>query len=232
MMSERLKAWFVHLFTASGILTVFMALVETSKLEFRSAMFWLIAALVIDGIDGTFARRYNVKEVLPHMDGKYIDYVIDFAGYAIIPAFMIYKASLMPETTALILALIIVFTSAVYYGKSSMVSEDASYFMGFPVLWNLVAFFLIFVFSFSAILNIIFILFFAALQFAPIKFAYPSVTKRWMPASITFTIIFLISGVGLLLTYPGRPLILYWGAIISILYFAVFAIAATFVFDD
>ena len=36
----------------------------------------------LDGIDGTFARMAKVKEVLPHVDGKMIDYVIDFFTYA------------------------------------------------------------------------------------------------------------------------------------------------------
>ncbi|NBC64298.1 MAG: phosphatidylcholine/phosphatidylserine synthase, partial [Bacteroidetes bacterium] len=56
MKSERLKAWLVHLFTASGVITVFMALIAAAENDFRAAMLWLIAAQLIDGVDGTLAR--------------------------------------------------------------------------------------------------------------------------------------------------------------------------------
>lgn len=228
-MTERLKAWLVHIFTASGILTVFMALIETGENDLRSAMLWLLAAQLIDGFDGTLARRFKVQEVLPKISGKSIDFVIDFAGYAVVPAYMIYQAALMPEVTGLFMALLIVFTSAIYYGKKDMITNDL-YFRGFPVLWNMVAFYLIFVFSFSASLNIAVIIMFIIMQFIPIKFAYPSLTRRWMTATISITVIFLISVAGMLLYYPGYPPIFYWGTILNLAYFAIFAFAATFVY--
>lgn len=229
--ADRLKAWLVHCFTATGIVTVFMALVETGELDFRAAMLWLLAAQLIDGVDGTLARRYQVEQVLPHMSGKSIDFVIDFAGYAIVPAFMIYKAGLMPENLGLSMAFLILLTSAIYYGKSGMISEDY-YFVGFPVMWNMVAFYLIFIFSFSPYGNAGFIVILAALQFVPIKFAYPSRTKRWRPANIGFTVIFVVSVAVVLWYHPNYPIWAYWGAALSLGYFALFAIVATFVYQD
>ena len=81
-------AWAVHLFTASGLLAGFMALLAMHDHDVRQAMFWLILAFVIDGIDGTFARMAHVTEVLPNMDGKTIDYVVDFFNFAIVPAYI------------------------------------------------------------------------------------------------------------------------------------------------
>lgn len=230
-MAERLKAWLVHIFTASGIITVFMALLETGVKDFRSAMLWLLAALIIDGLDGTLARRYRVEEVLPKMSGKNIDFVIDFCGYAVVPAYMIYQANLMPDVLGLSMALLIVLTSAIYYGKTGMVTNDM-YFKGFPVMWNMVAFYLIFVFGFPASINIAVIIILTIMQFVPIKFAYPSLTRRWMPATLIITSIFLISVTGLLWFYPDYPALFYWGAILSLIYFAGFGFAATFVFRD
>lgn len=230
-MADRLKAWLVHIFTASGILAVFMALVETGVNDFRSAMLWLLAALIIDGVDGTLARRYRVEEVLPKMSGKSMDFVIDFCGYAVVPAYMIYQANLMPDALGLSMALIVVLSSAIYYGKAGMVTNDL-YFKGFPVMWNMVAFYLIFIFSFSASMNIAVILILTIMQFIPIKFAYPSLTRRWMPATLIITAIFLISVTGLLWFYPDYPGMFYWGAILSLIYFATFGFAATFVFED
>ena len=229
--STRLKAWLVHGFTATGIITVFMALVETGAADFRAAMLWLLAAQLIDGVDGTLARRYQVEEVLPQMSGKSIDFVIDFAGYAIVPAFMIYKADLMPDALSLSMAFLILLTSAIYYGKSGMISDN-HYFVGFPVMWNMVAFYLIFIFPFPPYGHAVLIIVLAALQFAPIKFAYPSRTRRWRPATLLFSVLFVLSVTGLLWWYPDYPAILYWGTLISLGYFGVFAAVATFVYKD
>jgi len=95
---DKALAWSVHLFTASGLLAGFMAILAINVKDWRAAMFWLIVALIIDGVDGTFARMFKVTEVLPNMSGKTIDYVIDFATYAIIPAYFFYMAELVSPT--------------------------------------------------------------------------------------------------------------------------------------
>jgi phosphatidylcholine synthase len=231
MKAERLKAWLVHIFTASGALTVFMALIATAENDFQAAMLWLIAAQFIDGVDGTLARRYNVQEVLPKISGKSIDFVIDFCGYAVVPAFMIYEAPLMNGWVSLFMTLLIVFTSAIYYGKTGMITDDF-YFKGFPVMWNMAAFYLIFIFNFPAVLNAIVIFLLAVMQFLPIKFAYPSLTTKWRPATLFFTAVLLISMTGMLLFYPNYPDFLYWGPILSLDYFAVFGFTATFILKD
>jgi len=229
--ADRLKAWAVHLFTATGIVAVFMALVEAGTTDFRSAMLWLLAAQLIDGIDGTLARRYRVEHVLPQMSGKSIDFVIDFAGYAIVPAYMIYKAGLLPADAGLALAFVILLTSAIYYGKSGMISDN-HYFVGFPVMWNMVAFYMIFIFTMPVWGYAALILGLAALQFIPIKFAYPSRTRRWRVGNLLFTAVFVISVVGYLIYYPREITVLYWGTIASLAYFALFAFVATFVYRD
>ena len=137
--TQKTLAWAVHIFTASGLLCGFMAILAINEKDWRTTMFWLLACLVIDGIDGTFARLLKVKEVLPFMDGKMMDYVIDFATYAIIPAYFFYETELVTANWKLPLTFLILLVSALYYGKVGMVSVD-NYFMGFPVLWNMVIF--------------------------------------------------------------------------------------------
>ena len=230
-MSHRLKAWLVHIFTATGIGTVFMALVETAANDFRAAMLWLLAAQLIDGLDGTLARRYQVEKYLPNISGKRMDLVIDFAGYCLVPAYMIYQAPLMSDLTGLMMALLILISSAIYYGKSGMISEDY-YFVGFPVMWNLTAFYLIFIFDLPELFNAGLIVLLALMQFLPVKFAYPSRTPRWMPANITFSVLLILSVTFYLILYPDPPSLLYIGTIISLAYFALFGILATFIFED
>jgi phosphatidylcholine synthase len=227
---QRAQAWAVHLFTASGIITVFMAMVEGTRHNFTNAMWWLLAAQVIDGVDGTLARHFKVTEVLPEMSGKSIDFVIDFAGYAIIPAFLIYQAGIIAPPYDLGVAFLILVTSAIYYGKSGMISEDY-YFIGFPVMWNMVAFYLLFVFEWESTINLLFIIFLAVLQFLPVKFAYPSRTEHWRAGNLTATVVFIVSMVGLLWYQPREMPVFWWGSVFSLLYFSIFAVLATFWFD-
>ena len=84
---QKLAAWSVHIFTASGLLAGFMGLLAAIEGDYRAAMLWMLATLVIDGVDGTFARMARVGEVLPEVSGKTIDYVIDFFTYCILPAY-------------------------------------------------------------------------------------------------------------------------------------------------
>lgn len=223
---QKTLAWSVHAFTASGLIAGLLALVEINENNPRGAMFWLIVALVIDGIDGTFARLFRVREVLPKMDGKTIDYIVDFFTYAIIPAYWIYYSDLITLEWRLPMAALILLISALYYGREGMVTEDM-HFLGFPVLWNMVVFYLVFVFGFPNWGNIVAIIFFAILHFVPIKFTYPSQTMRFKWATLTVTIIFIINLLLLVFYYPEQPFILYLLAIGTALYYGILGVYET-----
>lgn len=228
---QKAAAWGVHSFTASGILTVFMALLATAEHDYVAAMWWLLAAQFIDGVDGTLARYFKVEEVLPNVSGKAIDFVIDFAAYAIIPAYLIYQSGVAGEGMGLWLAFLILITSALYYGMEGMISDD-HYFVGFPVMWNMAAFYLLFIFGWGPWGNAALIIGLAVLQFVPIKFAYPSRTRRWRWATIGVTLAFIGAVVGTLAYYPELPLVYYWVCVASLAYFAIFALAATYYYRD
>ncbi|MCB0588531.1 MAG: hypothetical protein KDD06_24780 [Phaeodactylibacter sp.] len=223
---EKTLAWSVHIFTASGVLTVFMAILAVSAHNFRTAMFWLLGALLIDGIDGTLARLFRVSEVLPNVSGKNIDFVIDFASYAIVPAYMIYESGLMEGPWNLAATFLILLVSAVYYGKEGMVSDDY-YFVGFPVMWNMAAFYMIFVFQWGHWANVVLVGALSVLHFVPIKVAYPSRTAHWRWPTLVVTAFFIFMVVAITFYYPESKAwlnILAWSCLA---YFAVFALWAT-----
>lgn len=223
---EKTLAWSVHIFTACGVLAVFMALLAVSAHDFRAAMFWLLAALLIDGIDGTLARRFRVAEVLPHISGKSIDFVIDFASYAIVPAYMIYESGLMEGAWNLAAAFLILMVSAVYYGKEGMVSDD-HYFVGFPVMWNMAAFYMIFVFQWGHWLNVALVAVLSVLHFVPIKVAYPSRTAHWRWPTLGMTVVSILTLVSITYLYPDGKVWLKGLAWLCLAYFAAFALWAT-----
>lgn len=169
-----------------------MAILAVQEGDLRIAMFWLIMALIVDGLDGTFARYFNVKEVLPGISGKNIDYVVDFLNYAIVPAFMFHEAMLVPHPWNLPLTIIILLASALYYGRKTMVTQD-HYFLGFPVLWNMVMFYYIFITNYKPMTYIVITLFLAVLHFVPIKVAYPSRNMRFKISTIAVFCIFLVT---------------------------------------
>jgi len=225
--SDKLLAWLVHLYTASGILVGFMAVLAINSKDWRGAMMWLLLALFIDGTDGVLARKFRVREVLPTINGKTMDYVIDFANYAIIPAYFIYSAELVSEGLNLPLTLLILLVSTLYYARDGMVSEDF-YFVGFPVMWNVVVFYLLFVFEFSPLLNSVVIVACAVMHFLPIKFAYPSRATRFKEATITATALVLIIMPSIVYLYPEVPGWLRFVAIVALSYFGILAAYDTF----
>ncbi len=228
-LSQKIAAWSVHLFTASGIIFALLAIIAIAHHEFVDCMFYLVIAFIIDGVDGTLARKFKVKEVLPYMEGKNIDFVIDFATYAIIPAYFLYEAfwviggqnhHLLPEnnTVKLITTSILLLVSAIYYGKEPMVSKDM-YFIGFPVMWNAVAFYMFFVIRLDAWMNVLVIIIFAILHFIPLKWAYPSQNKRFKYLNLGVGTIFLITNGLIMFYYPNEPIYLRYISALTLPYF-------------
>lgn len=216
---QKALAWAVHLFTASGLVAGFMALLAMQSHDVREAMLWLILAFIIDGVDGTFARMCRVSEVLPYMDGKTIDYVVDFVNFAVVPAYIFYQSVPVPDAVHLPLTALILLVSAIYYGKTGMVSDD-HYFIGFPVLWNMVVYFLIFVFDLPPTANALLIAFFAVAHFVPLKYIYPSQAQRWQLASSIIAALFFILMCITVYLYPERNQYLSALSIIGCIYFA------------
>lgn len=225
--TEKILAWSVHIFTASGLLAGFMAILAITAKDWRTAMAWLLVSLVIDGVDGTLARKFKTSEVLPNINGKTMDYIIDFATYAIIPAYFFYSAELVEPAWNLPLTFLILLVSVIYYGIEGMVSDDY-YFIGFPVMWNVVVFFLLFVFNLNASGNAAIIVIFSIMHFLPIKFAYPSRATHLKILTLIFTVIILLSMPVIVWFYPNVPILLKWLAVGSLAYFVILAFIDTF----
>lgn len=138
--SGRVLAFCVHLFTASGAAAGFLALMAAIRHDWPEMFAWLAVALVIDAIDGTFARKLRVAELLPRWSGEVLDLVVDFLTYVVVPVFAIVAAGFMRPSLALGAAAAIIVSSAIYFADRGMKTND-DYFRGFPATWNLVAFY-------------------------------------------------------------------------------------------
>ncbi|MCP9235663.1 phosphatidylcholine/phosphatidylserine synthase [Lewinella sp. JB7] len=226
---RKIAAWSVHIFTASGLLAGFMGLLAVTEGGYRLAMFWVLVALVIDGIDGTFARLAKVEEVLPRVSGKTIDYVIDFFTYAILPAYFFYAAADLQYPYRLAGAFAMLLSAALYYGKEGMVSADGKHFVGFPALWNMVVYLLIFVIpGWPEWVQVTLVFTFAIMHFLPILFAYPSRGGRWWPLTLAATCAFIGSAVMNVWYYPESSPFWRIVCLVTIVYYAILAGVDTF----
>ena len=81
---DQISAWGVHAFTGSGAILGFLALISILNNDQTGAFLWLGLALLVDGIDGTLARRIGVEEKAPNLDGIILDSIVDYLNYCLL----------------------------------------------------------------------------------------------------------------------------------------------------
>jgi phosphatidylcholine synthase len=175
--SARLRAFCVHLLTASGTGIALIAMLEAVR-EHWAAMFgWLGLALLIDAIDGPLARRLDVGEQFPNWSGETLDLVVDFVTYVFVPAYAMTASGLLMPLAAPLLGFAIVVSGALYFADRRMKTDD-NHFRGFPALWNVMAFYL-FLLKPPATIGSAALALFVVLSFVPVHVMHPVRTMRF-----------------------------------------------------
>jgi phosphatidylcholine synthase len=164
-------AFAVHIFTACGAACALLALLAAVHTDWRQMFVWLGVALFVDGVDGTFARRLHVAEVLPRWSGEVLDLVVDILNYVFVPAYALVASGLLPDPAAIALGIAIVVTGSLYFADRLMKTSDY-YFRGFPALWNMAAFYL-FLLKPTPWLGAAAVAALAALTFVPFHVVHP-----------------------------------------------------------
>lgn len=181
-MTPRFKALLVHLLTATGAVFSMLAMLAAVDGKWSLMFLWLVVALVVDGVDGPLARRFDVKANWPTYDGVLMDLIVDYLTYVFIPAFALFKSGLLTGWTGWLAIIAIVYGSVVYFADTRMKTKDNS-FAGFPACWNMV---ILVLFALKpnewAILFIVIAL--AIAMFTNLKFIHPVRTDRWHELSL------------------------------------------------
>jgi phosphatidylcholine synthase len=164
-------AFAVHVFTASGAACALLALIAAVRSDWPQMFVWLGVALVIDGVDGTFARRLRVDKVLPRWSGDVLDLVVDILNYVFVPAYAVVASGLVPPLVAIPLGVLIVVTGSLYFADRLMKTSDY-YFRGFPAVWNVAVFYL-FVLKPGPSATAVAVVVLAALTFVPFHVVHP-----------------------------------------------------------
>ena len=117
---EKIAAWAVHGFTGSGAVLGLLAIISIINNDAAGAFLWLGLALLIDGIDGTLARKVDVSKQTPNIDGTILDSVVDYLNYAIVPSLMIYWFQMVPSWFELVAPSAIILTSLYTFANLRM----------------------------------------------------------------------------------------------------------------
>jgi len=140
---RQIVAWFVHFYTALGLICaagIAVLIVRGGDRSFRLAFLLMMVATAIDATDGWLARRAHVKDVLPGFDGRALDDLIDFHTYTSLPLLLLWRTGVLPDGWAWLLLLPLLASA---YGFSQIDAKtDDGFFLGFPSYWNITAFYL------------------------------------------------------------------------------------------
>lgn len=203
---RRYLGFLVHALTASGACIALLSFWAIYQHHWLSALWLMGIAIVIDAIDGFFARMIGVKEVVPEIDGALLDNIVDFVNYTMVPAFFLVVSNLLPPFWRMPCVMAIIFSSAYQFTQIDAKTAD-HFFKGFPSYWNIAVFYLFF-WQTNPWINMSILLFLALLSFVPIKYVYPSQVdylskNRWLGTGmVILTITWGISTAWLLFCYP------------------------------
>lgn len=215
-MNSRLKALSVHLLTATGSVLSMLALLAAANADWSRMFFWLVIALIVDGIDGPLARRYHVKHNWPTYDGVLMDLIIDYLTYVFIPAYALFMSGLLPGWTGWIAIIAITYGSVMYFCDTRMKTKDNS-FAGFPACWNMVVL-VLFALKPNFWIILLIVVTLAATMFTNVKFIHPVRTERWRLISLPVCAAWVVFAVWAVVVDFHPESVARWGLLLTSLW--------------
>jgi phosphatidylcholine synthase len=205
---EQICAAAVHIYTATGVIWGFLMIVAAFQGNATLALWANLIAQVVDGTDGALARRFRVKEILPSVDGRRLDDIVDYLTYVFAPIVLLWGLNYLPAGVAGIIVAVIPLLSSSYQFSQVEAKTDDHSFLGFPSYWNVVAFYVV-VLNLSPTITALVLIFWAIMVFVPIHYLYPSRMTNLRTLTLTLTVLWMVS-YGLILTLmpnPNQPLV-------------------------
>jgi phosphatidylcholine synthase len=214
---EQVRAFLVHVLTASGAGLAFIALIFATSDYWEPMFLTLGLALIVDGLDGPLARKFDVAQRLPRWSGDILDLVVDFLTYVFVPAYAMRASGLIPGWLGLASGLIVCITGALYFADKEMKTRD-NYFKGFPAVWNVVAFY-IFLVQPPAWASFLAVIALAALTFAPVKFVHPLRVAEFRALNIVLMGAWAVLALWVLVDSFEQPAAVTWALALIAVYF-------------
>jgi phosphatidylcholine synthase len=217
--ARRVAAWSVHLLTASGAVWGMLALVAASGGAFDRALAWMLLAVVVDGIDGPLARALAVRRRAPALDGALLDNLVDYLNYAIVPAFLLHAAGLLPRALSLPGAITICLVSALQFAHVDAKTAD-HFFRGFPSYWNIAVCYGLLLRPDPRLAAVVVGLL-TLLSLTPLQFVYPTRTLARRRLTLALTALWGLCMAWLVWRFPDHDRRLAWGSLSFVVYYAL-----------
>ena len=203
---KRSLGWLVHALTASGACVGILSLLAVYEGKLLLALWLMTAAIMIDAVDGTFARMVKIKDVVPEIDGALLDNIVDYVNYTIVPCFILLVTDILPVHSRIFCVIAIIFASSYQFTQHDAKTSD-HFFKGFPSYWNIAVIYLFFL-QMSPLANFLILMLLVVMSFVPIKYVYPSrldylTNNKYLRLSIVLlTCLWGVATTGLLWLYP------------------------------
>ncbi|MDZ4312356.1 MAG: CDP-alcohol phosphatidyltransferase family protein [Cypionkella sp.] len=228
-MDIRLKALSVHLLTATGAVLSMFAMLAAVEGNWRVMFLWLVFALIVDGIDGPLARRFDTPKNFPIYDGVLMDLIVDYLTYVFIPAYALFKSGMLDGWTGWLAIIAICYGSVIYFSDTRMKTKDKS-FSGFPACWNMVVL-VLFAVAPSQWVILIAVILLTSAMFLNLKFVHPTRTQRWRWLTLPMSLAWVIfAGWAAWMNFAEGSLA-HWGLVITSLYLCLAGIVQQIVPD-
>ncbi|MBS0244320.1 MAG: phosphatidylcholine synthase [Proteobacteria bacterium] len=212
----------VHVFTASGAVCALLATLAVLNGHYERCFAWLLLALLIDAIDGTFARAVDVKKNLPRISGERLDLVIDYVTYVFVPVLALIRGGFLSGYSGHAVAGLVLLSSLFHFSDLESKAGD-NCFVGFPAVWNLVAF-CIFAWGLPPLWAGVLSTTLALLTFVPMHWLHPMRVRRLMLFNVAIALLGLAAAVWAMAAGFPSPLVPKALLALSALYFSVLAI--------
>jgi len=196
----RIAGWLVHMYTAGGAVLAFAGAWGVVHGYDRVAFGAMFAATIVDSTDGALARRFDVKGVLPDIDGARIDDIVDYITFVFLPMLLLEASGGLYWWGLPVIAVVLL--SSMY----GFVAPDA-FFTGFPSYWNVVVLYLL-VFRVPPGWNALVLLVLSSLVFVRIGYVYPSRTPVLRPLTLTLGAIWATMVAVMIAQFPSPPRVL------------------------
>lgn len=216
---ERVAAWAVHAYTASGAVLGLLMVHFAYQGEIERVLWLFLVAMIVDGSDGILARHFRVKEVVPQIDGALLDNIVDYLTYAFAPMVLLWATGALPDGAWGGVVAGVPLVASCYQFTRTDAKTDDHFFLGFPSYWNVLAFYVV-VLELGVAATTVLVLVFAVLVFVPVKYVYPSRTETLWYLNMTLATLWLVLFGVIVATLPDAPLLL---VLLSLGYLAYYA---------
>jgi phosphatidylcholine synthase len=223
--ADRLFAWTIHAYTATGAVAAFAATLAIFDERYRAAFFLLAAATMIDGTDGFLARLARVKDVIPGFDGARLDDIVDYLTFVFVPLLLLYRAGDLPLLWGGATVMAVLLSSAYGFCVNDAKTDDG-FFTGFPSYWNVVAVYL-HAARLAPGVNAAILLVLSVLIFVRNGYVYPTRTPVLRGLTMALGSVWGLMVLGMIATMPHVP-----GRLVIVsLFFPVYYAVLSFTLD-